>query len=128
MDRPMRLLHLEDDPLDAELIQETLAAEGFEGEVTQVDSREGFLAAIEQGRFQAILADFSLPAFDGLTALEIAQEKCPEVPFIFISGAIGEELAIETLKKGATDYVLKHRLGRLAPALRRALSEGDARQ
>jgi signal transduction histidine kinase len=74
-----------------------------------------------------ILSDFSLPTIDGYTALAIAQEKCPDVPFIFVSGTLGEETAIETLKKGATDYVLKHRLTRLVPSVHRAMREAKER-
>jgi DNA-binding NarL/FixJ family response regulator len=74
-----------------------------------------------------ILSDYSLPSFNGLSALKIARERCPEVPFIFVSGALGEELAIELLKQGATDYVLKNRLSRLAPAVCRALQEVEER-
>ena len=127
MEGLLRILHLEDDPRDAELIQENLVAEGFACDVARVQTREEFLAAVERGHFNIILADFSLPSFDGLSALIIAQEKCPDVPFIFVSGAIGEEMAIETLRKGATDYVLKHRLSRLGPAVERALKEVEER-
>jgi len=127
MDRPLQVLHLEDDPYDAELIQETLKAEGINCTIVHVHNREGFLSAVVQPTFDLILADFALPAFDGLEALALAQEKCPDVPFIFVSGAIGEEKAIETLKQGATDYVLKHRLSSLAPAVHRALREVEER-
>ena len=123
----LRILHLEDDARDAELIQENLVAEGFACDITRVQTEEEFLTAAERGLFDMILADFSLPSFDGLSALIIAQEKCPDVPFIFVSGAIGEEMAIETLRKGATDYVLKHRLSRLGPAIARALKEVEER-
>lgn len=127
MEGSLQFLHLEDDPLDAELIQENLVAWGFDCDIVRVQTRQEFLAATETRRLDVILADFSLPSFDGLSALTIAQEKCPDVPFIFVSGAIGEEMAIETLRKGATDYVLKDRLPRLGPAVRRALSEVEER-
>jgi signal transduction histidine kinase len=124
----LTVLLLEDNPLDAELALETLRDGGFACEVERVETREAFLAAVEACGFDLILADYSLPSFDGLTALEIAREKCPDIPFLFVSGAIGEELAIETLKSGATDYVLKQRLGRLAPSVRRALREAEDRR
>ncbi len=88
-----------------------------------METRDDFLEAIDGGEFEIIFADYSLPGFDGLSALAIAKERWPNVPFIFISGTMGEELAIETLKSGATDYVLKDRLSRLAHSVRRALEE-----
>lgn len=125
----LHILHLEDETYDAELVRETLADDGIDGEIVHVETRDTFLAALDQASFDIILADFALPAFDGLSALLIAREKTPDVPFIFVSGAIGEELAIETLKQGATDYVLKGRLARLAPSIRRALREvGERRE
>ncbi|MEW6731792.1 MAG: response regulator [Acidobacteriota bacterium] len=125
MKSPLCVLYLEDEQNDVELVKETLAAEDIICDVVCVDNRVDFLAAIEQGRFDLILSDYSLPSFDGMSALTIVQEKCPHIPFIFVSGAIGEEVAIESLKRGATDYVLKHRLSRLAPSLRRALREAE---
>ena len=126
--RALRSLHLEDDPLDAELIHATLADGGIECEIAQVQTRTQFAAALESGGFDLVLADYSLPDFDGLSALMVAQEVRPEVPFVLVSGALGEERAIEALKEGATDYVLKHRLGRLVPAVRRAISEAEERK
>jgi PAS domain S-box-containing protein len=123
----LRLLHLEDDPVDAELLQATLAAEGVPAEWQRVRTRDEFMAALQQNTFQLILSDYSLPGFDGLTALAHAQSLRPDVPFIMVSGVLGEERAIETLKRGATDYVLKSRLDRLAPAVRRALREAEER-
>jgi PAS domain S-box-containing protein len=127
MKLPLCILHLEDNPTDAELIQSMLTAEGLDCDMVRIETRAEFLAALEKGGFDLILADYSLPSFDSLTALAIAQEKRPSVPFIFVSGTLGEEFAIETLKKGATDYVLKHRLSRLVPAVRRALREAEER-
>ena len=93
----------------------------------RVDSKPLFLKALDDFCPKIILADYSLPSFDGLSALKIARERCPEVPFIFVSGALGEELATELLKQGATDYVLKHRLARLGLAVSRALQEVEER-
>src|SRR6185295_12874498 len=124
----LRILHVEDTALDAELIQATLAAEGFVCETIRVETRDAFVEAVERNQFDIILADFRLPSFDGLYALEIARERCPDTPFIFVSGSLGEELAIETLKKGATDYVLKERLSRLVPSVKRALEDVEQRE
>ncbi len=124
----LQILHLEDNLLDAELIAANLLKGGLDFEVERVDTRADFVAAVERNCFNLILADYSLPSFDGLSALIIAREKCPDVPFIIISGALGEELAIETLKSGATDYILKHRLERLMPSVRRALRESAERE
>jgi two-component system CheB/CheR fusion protein len=123
----LRLLLLEDSPLDAELILAQLADGGFECDASRVQTRADFEAALAGDCPDLILADFSLPSFDGVTALKLAQGRCPDVPFLFVSGAMGEEVAIETLKSGATDYVLKQRLERLVPAVRRALREAEER-
>jgi PAS domain S-box-containing protein len=123
----LRILYLEDDPKDAELVQASLEAEGIVCELTRADTQAGFLAFLQQGGFDLILADYTLPLFDGISALRIAQETCAEVPFIFVSGTMGEELAIEALKQGATDYVFKTRLSRIAPSVRRALREAQER-
>ena len=123
MRQPLRILSVEDDPRDTELIQGLLETEGIVCEVTRVDTEAALLSSIEQGGIDLILADYSLPSFDGISALKLAMIACPDVPFIFVSGTLGEEVAIEALKIGATDYVLKTRLSRLAPAVRRARRE-----
>ena len=105
MKPPLRVLHLEDDPNDAELIRAALHSEGIVSHVARVETRADFLASLEQGGVDIILADYTLPSFDGLSALNIALERCPDVPFIFVSGTLGEEVAIEALKIGATDYL-----------------------
>ncbi len=119
----LRVLHLEDSAPDAELIQATLEEDGIQSESLRVDTRDEYLTALERGGFDVILADYSLPNFDGISALTLAKERCPELPFIFVSATLGEELAIDTLKRGATDYVLKQRLSRLGPAVRRAIQD-----
>jgi len=121
--RPLRVLSLEDDPKDTELIQELLGTEGIDCEITRVDTQKEFLASLQQGEIDLILADYTLPSFDGVSALKLALSSCPNVPFIFVSGTLGEEVAIEALNIGATDYVLKTRLSRLAPSVQRALRE-----
>jgi signal transduction histidine kinase len=123
----LRLLLLEDNVLDAELSLAELEAAGFRCTWVRVDKEADFRAQLDAACPDLILADYSLPAFDGVSALDIARESCAHVPFIFVSGALGEELAIETLKRGATDYVLKHRLQRLGPSVRRALREAEDR-
>src|SRR3972149_4272019 len=123
----LRVLHLEDNQYDSDLVQAILSAEAIDCDVVRVEPRADFLAAVERGGFDIFLTDYTLPSFDGVSALAIVQEKCPEVPFIFVTGTLGEEIAIETLKSGATDYVLKERLSRLAPTLRRALGEAEER-
>jgi formate hydrogenlyase transcriptional activator len=121
----LRILHLEDDPADAELVQETLATENILCDTTRVTTEGELRTALQQGGFDLMLADYTLPSFDGLSALRILREQKAELPFIFVSGTLGEEVAIEALKIGATDYVLKTRLSRLAPAIRRALREAE---
>ncbi|NIA13611.1 MAG: response regulator, partial [Nitrospiraceae bacterium] len=125
MKSPLQVLHLEDDPRDVELVQAMLAEEGIDCEVVPVETRDTFCEALRHSEFDLILADYSLPSFDGLTALAIAKEQCPDVPLILVSGQLGEELAIESLKAGATDYVLKQRMSRLVPAVHRALREAE---
>src|SRR5438477_8363577 len=127
MNSLLRVLHLEDDVRDTELVQATLDAEGIQGELTRVETEDDFIAALKRKSLDLILADYTLPSFDGLSALKITQQHSPEVPFIFVSGTLGEDVAIEALKTGATDYVLKTRLGRLGPAVKRALREAQER-
>jgi len=123
--RVLRVLNLEDSPSDTELMQANLAADGVDCEMVRVQTRADFVAALEEGGFDLILADYAASSFDSLSALELAREVRPEVPFILVSGTPGEEAAIEAIKSGATDYVLKHRLGRLVPAVRRAIREAE---
>ncbi|TKS63792.1 MAG: hybrid sensor histidine kinase/response regulator [Nitrospira sp.] len=127
MKTPLRLLHLEDDPVDAELITTTLMEGNIPCQTQLVDTRQAFVTALKEGRMDLILADYSIPGFDGMTALTLARQHCPDVPFLFVSATIGEELAIDAMHQGATDYVLKQRLGRLVPSVQRALRELDDR-
>jgi PAS domain S-box-containing protein len=124
-DTQLRILHLEDDPKDTDLVQATLEAEGIACNLTRVETQADFSASLRQGGFDLIFADYTLPSFDGMSALKIAKEISPEVPFIFLSGTLGEEVAIEALKLGATDYVFKLRLSRLVPSVHRALREAE---
>jgi len=110
---PIRVLYLEDSEADSELVQALLEEAGIACELTRVETQAEFAAALEAGGFTLILSDIALPAYDGLSALADARERCPDLPFILVSGTLGEEAAIESLKAGATDYVLKQRLSRL---------------
>ena len=127
MKSPLHILHLEDDPNDAALVQSALEAEGITCAATCVQNRHDFVAALERGGIDLILSDFTLPAFDGLSAIATARARWPDLPVILVSGTLGEELAVDSLKSGATDYVLKEHLSRLAPAVRRAMQEVEER-
>jgi len=123
MKSPLHILHLEDDPNDAALIQSTLEEGNIACAITRVQNHDDFVAALERGGIDLILSDFSLPTFDGTSALKTAHAKWPAIPLIFVSGTLGEERAVDSLKNGATDYVLKGHLARLVPAVRRAMQE-----
>lgn len=125
MGEKIKVLILEDVPLDAELIVRELRREGFDFDSHRVETKEDYLKEVEEWQPHVILADHSLPQFDGVSALHIAHEKSSHTPFIFVSGKIGEEFAVEMLKKGATDYVLKHNLSKLGYAVRRAITEAQ---
>src|ERR1700677_4254512 len=126
MKSTLRILNLEDSPLDAELTEAMISARWPHCHFVRVDTKEDFLSALDDD-LDLILSDYTMPSFSGRDALTLAHEKRPEVPFLFVSGTIGEDTAIEALKNGATDYVLKHRLMRLIPAVERALREAEAR-
>jgi len=123
----IRILMLEDDAADAELTKFVLRKGGLRFSMDRVESKDEYIQHLQENPPSLILSDYSLPGFDGHAALEIAQDRCPETPFIFVTGTMGEEVAIETLKSGATDYVLKTRLSRLIPAVNRALREAEER-
>ena len=123
--KQLQLLLLEDSDLDAELVIERLRRADLNPQVTRVFDRRGFEDALLAAPYDLILADYALPDFDGMSALSMSHQAIPNTPFIFISGRVGEEVAIETLQRGATDYVLKHRLERLVPAVLRALREAQ---
>jgi CheY-like chemotaxis protein len=127
-ERALRVLILEDAPADADLCQRELrrAAIRFAGK--RVDTREAFEQALEASPPDLILSDFTMPAgFDGLAALDLARAKSADIPFIFVSGTLGEERAVEAMRRGATDYVLKDKLNRLVPVVERALRESEER-
>ncbi|HEY4300700.1 MAG TPA: PAS domain S-box protein [Candidatus Didemnitutus sp.] len=124
----IRILHLEDNLHDRALVLESLRAADLSCEFFWVDSQSEYEAALEERSYDLILSDFTLPSYDGNRALGAARRVLPGVPFIFVSGTIGEERAVESLRCGATDYVLKEHLERLVPAVRRALRESDERR
>jgi signal transduction histidine kinase len=128
MQSTVRIVLVEDSPLDAELELAHLTAACITHECRRVNDREDFIDELKNRTPDLILCEYSLPGFDGLSALQIAQEICPEVPFLFVSGVMGEEVAIETLKRGASDYVVKERIWWLAPAVSRALREARQRR
>ena len=124
----LHILLLEDDSADSELIRATLKNGGIDCELRQVETRNDFLAELQNCNWDLILSDYLLPQFDGISALKIAQQTCPNIPFILVSGVLGEERAIEALKDGATDYVLKQRFERLIPSVKRAIRDSQERQ
>lgn len=127
-DKPIRVLHLEDNPDDRDIVKCSLSAGGLSCRIQSVQTREAFEDFVKNQTWDLILADLTLPGFDGYEALDLARLSCPSTPFIFVTGTMGEEVAVETLKHGATDFILKHRLGRLDSAVRRALKEASERR
>jgi PAS domain S-box-containing protein len=123
----VRVLHLEDNENDHVLMAETLSANELDCEFTLAKNRDEFEDALRRDEFDLIISDFTLPSYDGLRALSLAQELHPETPFVFFSGSIGEDIAVDSLQHGAVDYILKQRPGRLVPAIRRALHNARER-
>jgi putative nucleotidyltransferase with HDIG domain/PAS domain S-box-containing protein len=123
----LRILYLEDNPDDVELVRSLLVRDGISCDLVQVETRADFVDALEQGGFDVIFLDYLLPSFDGLSALKIVREKAPDTPVIIVSGSIPDDVAIELLNEGATDYVLKDKLSRLAFSIRRAVREAEER-
>ncbi len=128
MSDKLKILHLEDNKFDAELINEVLERHAFDVSVTIVDNREGFINALESNSFDLVFSDYSVPGFSGSEALIIARQKCPDIPFIFISGTIGEERAVQTLLEGANDYILKERPERLLSVVRKLAEQINNRK
>ena len=123
MTSTIRILHLEDSPLDAELINYRLKSLDRPWEVIRVTRKEEFASALTSTEFDLILCDNNLPGYDGVTALKLAKSTCPNTPVIMISGTLTEDGGVESMKLGATDYLLKERMERLVPAINRALAE-----
>jgi PAS domain S-box-containing protein len=127
MKTPLHILHLEDDPKDAALINDTLETGGIACTIVCVETEREFVAALEQGRIDLVLSDFTLPSFDGASAIALVHARWPDLPIILVSGTQGEERAIDSIKNGATDYVLKGHLSRLVPATIRAMQDVSER-
>ena len=127
MNSPLRILHLEDNPADALLVCDQFAQDELAAEVRNVSRREEFVQALEEGPWDLVLADYRLPDFNGMEALKLVRKKFPFLPFILMSGTLGEQTAIESLKAGATDYILKQKRDRLPAAVRRAVAEAGER-
>ena len=125
--RTARILIVEDEAYDAELAQRLLTKAGLSFTAVVVETRPSFVEQLTAFRPDVILSDFHLPGFSGEIALDIAQEQCPQIPFIFWSGVLGDEAAVELIKRGATDYVLKDRPARLPSVIYRALAEAEQR-
>jgi PAS domain S-box-containing protein len=123
-----QILHLEDNEDDSELVRAILDEEKIKYNYKLVKTKNDFESSLDQKEFNLIISDFSLPSYDGLTALKMARLKAPDIPFIFVSGTIGEENAIKSLINGATDYVLKHNLNRLPSAVKRAFREYEEKR
>jgi DNA-binding NtrC family response regulator len=126
MDKEISIIFVEDVPADAALVEQTLHQHGLEVQLRRVETKPEFLAALETHPPDIILSDHGLPSFDGLTALALAHEKCPDVPFVFVTNALTWEMEIEKLAPGVTDFVLKRELETLAPTIRRALFHAEA--
>jgi len=124
----LKILCLEDSLKDAEIIQELLADAGYDLRMDITATEKEFVSFLRNHKYDLILSDFKLPGFDGFTALQLAVEICPDVPFICVSGTIGEETAVELLKKGAVDFIIKDNLRRLPIAIKRALDEAKERE
>src|SRR5437870_244043 len=127
MDRELRILIVEDDSSDAELVRLELERGNIAHVWSCVSTRESFLAALSEFKPDLILSDHRLTTFSGTEALLLTRQLHPDLPFILVTGALGEELAVETIKKGATDYILKNRLRQLVPAIFRAVREAEQR-
>ncbi|MBV9623019.1 MAG: response regulator [Acidobacteria bacterium] len=126
--RPLRVLLLEDNPMDAELVLRKLTRAGLVAHGDITGNSAEFMAHVQSGSYDLVLCDFGLQGWNGLDALRWVRRAGSEIPFIYVSGTLGEDLAVECIKEGATDYVLKNNLERLPHAVRRAISEDDLRR
>lgn len=127
-DRVLKVLHVEDSELDHELLAAQIERGGLDVRIARVDTGEGFRAALGQGGWDVVLSDYRLPGFSGMDALHILQQTGQPIPFIIVSGEIGEDTAVEAMRQGASDYLLKGRTARLVPAIERALQSAEAQR
>src|SRR6188474_386135 len=126
--RPLRVLIVEDSENDTLLLLEHLRAGGYEPDYTRVESAEALNRALEGHEWDMVIADYTMPGFSGTAALSIVRNRGLEVPFIFVSGTIGEDIAVEAMKNGADDYIIKNNLNRLIPAINRELRDSEVRR
>jgi DNA-binding NtrC family response regulator len=128
MERALKILLVEDTEADARLEFRALERAGVTFEARRVQTEAAYLAQLAEYAPDVIVSDYSIPGFSGMRALELARERVPDLPFVFVSGAMGEDTAVDMLKRGATDYVLKTNLARLASALTRAIEEAEVKR
>ncbi len=126
MAKQLNILHLEDEPSVVKVVSSLLEKEGFSVKVSIIQTKPEFLKAVQNHKFDLIISDYALVGFDGLDALRLLRQEDKTTPFILFSGSIGEERAIDSLRQGATDYVLKQNIKALIPAIKRALKERDS--
>jgi PleD family two-component response regulator len=126
--KPLRLLLVEDNETDATLLVEYLRQGGYEPDCTRVDNEQALTAALDLRDWELVIADYTMPGFSGTAALAMVRDRGLEVPFIFVSGTIGEEIAVEAMKNGADDYIIKSNLNRLIPAINRELRDAEVRR
>lgn len=127
MSHPLKVLVVEDSPADAELLIRALKRSGFEPDWKRVDTEADFLSSLRPN-LDIVISDYEMPQFTGLWALQLVKLHCPEVPFIIVSGTIGEETAVEAMRNGAMDYLMKDRLTRLGEAINQAVEKGRLRR
>src|SRR6185312_7025483 len=123
----LRILILEDVPMDAELVEYELGRTNIPFDARCVDTKDGFLRELDEFQPDLILSDYTLPRFDGMTALSLARERAPTIPFLIVTGSVNEETAVGCMKAGATDYLLKSNLARIGPAIEAALGRVQSR-
>src|SRR5512146_346771 len=128
MKRPLHLLIIEDSPDDAQLMARTIQRGGFDVQFERVETESALRAALQQDGWDLALCDYTLPAFNAVKALELVKESGKDLPFIIVSGSIGEEMAIAALRGGANDFMLKGNLARLVPAIQRELQDAGTRR
>jgi len=127
MEIPIRILIIEDSDTDKELLLYELKRGGYDVEYLCVETLEEMISALDQNEWDIIISDYSLPKFDGLSALKIAKKRNIDIPFILVSGTIGEELAVQAMKEGVSDYMMKGNLKRMVPAIDRELKDAKIR-
>src|SRR6188474_922725 len=125
---PLRLLQVEDTEDDAALVQHALKRAGYEIFARRVDTAEGLRRELHESEWDLVIADYTMPGFSGTKALAIVREQHPDLPFIFVSGTIGEDTAVAAMRTGAHDYIMKENLARLPPAVERELREASVRR